>query len=239
MLNSLSLFRQAKLQAADSLPYGNSGIANSNVSVDANGRKSESELPLTASFQTAGFQQWDSQGRAVGYAPDPTLYAPQPQRPVKITAPPSVSSQRSTPVMSERLDARTQPIRSNTGGSSASWDVQAQVGPNSYQMSQQHSQYPDPTPLPPRIPPPTSPTTAPSNMEPRASPTPTQAHFPYPGDAARVASPHTAPAYAPPQGPPPQAYPPPLPSDAQRGAPGPGQFMPPANPPYYSGYSGH
>ena len=103
---------QAKLQAVDSLPYGNSGIVNSTASMASNGRKSESELPLTASFQTAGFQQWDSQGRAVGYAPDPTLYAPQPQRPVKITAPPSTSSQRSTPAMSERLDGRAQPIRS-------------------------------------------------------------------------------------------------------------------------------
>ncbi|KAI0090208.1 snare associated Golgi protein-domain-containing protein [Irpex rosettiformis] len=226
--------RQAKLQAANSLPYNNPGVLESTDSV-VSGRKSESELPLTASFQTPGFQQWDNQGRAVGYAPDPALYAPQPQRPVKITAPPTFRSQNSTPTMSERLDGRAQPIRSNTGGSSASWDVQAQVGPNSYQMSQQHTQYPEQTPLPPRIPPPNS------NPQTRTNQTPTQAHFPYPGDAghSRVASPHSsaptpAPAYSPPQGPPPsQAYPPPLPSDVQRG-----HYAAPTDTPYYSAYNG-
>ncbi|KAI0806058.1 snare associated Golgi protein-domain-containing protein [Irpex lacteus] len=252
--------RQAKLQALGPTAYSSSGVSGASGSVAYEGRKSESELPLTASFQTQGFQQWDSQGRAVGYAPDPTLYAPQPKRPLNIPSQPPISSQSSSPAMAERLDGRAPPLRSNTGGSNSSWDVQAQVGPNSYQMSQPQAQPPrhDPSPLPPRIPPPTSsPRTAPSNLQSAADQTPTQAEFPYPGDAARIGSPRTAPApayaYAPPPGPPPsQSYPPgppgvvvnppPLPSDAHRFAPGSGptgHFAAPTDSTYYSTQSSH
>ncbi|KAI0346223.1 hypothetical protein BDW22DRAFT_1323747, partial [Trametopsis cervina] len=65
--------RQAKIAAMDTVPYGNPNGLQSVSTVAFDGRKSESELPLTANFRTTGFQQWDAQGNAIGYAPDPML----------------------------------------------------------------------------------------------------------------------------------------------------------------------
>ncbi|EKM57848.1 uncharacterized protein PHACADRAFT_89628 [Phanerochaete carnosa HHB-10118-sp] len=138
--------RQAKLEASGGdLPYGNAAVLQSTVSLDP--RKSDSELPLTANFaKDSTYQQWDSSGRAVGYAPDPTLHAPQPRKPLgQVASAKSSQSSSPAPYMSERNDGqRSTPLRQNTNSSTASWDAAGQVGgPNAYPMSRQ-SPYQDP-----------------------------------------------------------------------------------------------
>lgn len=68
--------RQGKLDRADFTPYSNNN--DSNASTVFNPHGSETDIPLTTSDQP--YQQWDSNGRAVGYAGDPRLHAPEPQR---------------------------------------------------------------------------------------------------------------------------------------------------------------
>ena len=223
--------RQAK-ESGINTPYSNSSVLESTTNIPFNHRSSDSELPLTANFNTDfSHQQWDSQGRAVGYASDPTLYAPQPQKPARV--PSSMSSQGSSsagpspaPHMSERDGYRAQPLRQNTGSSTASWDVQGQVGgPNSYQMSrpQYNNQFPNPHSgsMPPpqyqqqsysQSPPPMR-SVGQSGSMPSSEQTPTQAQFQVTAATAQPVSPHSAPLpnpysqFAPPAGPPPQTAP--------------------------------
>ncbi|KIP11042.1 hypothetical protein PHLGIDRAFT_100340 [Phlebiopsis gigantea 11061_1 CR5-6] len=221
--------RQAK-ESGINTPYGNSSVLQSTADVPFGGRTSDSELPLTANFNDSSYQQWDSQGRAVGYSGDPTLHAPQPRKPARVPTGQGSSSSSNSPVplMSQHGG---QPIRQNTGGSTASWDVQGQLGgPNSYQMSR--PQYSDPysNAAPSRStqyqqqysqsPPPMRAVGQSPVMQPVASSltaseqTPTQAQF---ADArqppAIVSSPHSAPLpnpyaqFAPPAGPPPSSAP--------------------------------
>ncbi|KAJ7764824.1 snare associated Golgi protein-domain-containing protein [Mycena metata] len=64
--------------------YGNPGLNDSDSSVGYDPRASLSDIPLTAKPGSgAEHQQWDAQGRAVGYTPGPVgqvMYAPQPTR---------------------------------------------------------------------------------------------------------------------------------------------------------------
>lgn len=207
----------------------------STTNIPFNARTSDSELPLTANFnKDPSYQQWDSSGRAVGYAPDPTLYAPQPRKPARVPGSgPSSSNASPAPYMSERDAYRGQPIRQNTGSSSASWDVQGQVGgPNAYQMTRQPYSDPFANPEPSRVaPPPQAPRlqqpyaqsppamrsvgnspvtpTATGNF---AEQTPTQARFAETGPPTGVPSPHSAPL------PNPYAQPPPYSSPHSRSA---------------------
>lgn len=225
-----SRYRQAAQSGVDA-PYGNSSVLESTTNIPFNPRTSDSELPLTANFNAeSSYQQWDSQGRAVGYSGDPTLYAPQPRKLANIPSGGAVSQGSSTgtspaPYMSERDGYRAQPLRQNTSDSTASWDVQGQLGgPNSYPMSR--SQYDPPysgagesRPIPPLQPPPmrsvgaspVTPTT--TGNAPGSEQTPTQARFVGAGLPAGMASPHTAPLphvygqFAPPPGPPPPSAP--------------------------------
>jgi hypothetical protein len=229
----VQFFRQAKLQADLAIPY-DSPIDLESTLVTSNARKSESELPLTASFHTPGSQQWDNQGRAVGYASE-NLCAPQPQRLVKIPSQPLSSS--STPAMSERTDGRAQPTRTNTNGSSSSWNVQSNSGPNAYPMSHQPPYQNAPSSRMPTLPPPPNSATVPAPTS-SYQQTPTQAEFPYPGDSAASAttSPRTTPA-------------PNYPSQYQQATaypPGSSPLVPagqhhaqPTGSSYYSAYSGH
>lgn len=182
----------------------------STASVPFNANVSEAELPLTANFNGgfnggSNYQQWDASGHAVGYAPDPTLYAPQPQRPggqLPLAGSQPGSSRpsgNSTPVMSEQL--RQPPSRQNTTGSAGSWDPQPQTGgAETFKMTT--SPYREPysqqstSPMPSRLPPPPQQPYAQSSSPMRSAPgvytvspepTPTQAQF----------------AYRPPSGPPP------------------------------------
>ena len=141
--------RQRKLEAGLDMPYSNPSVLESTTNIPFNPRTSDSELPLTANFGGhSGFQQWDSSGRAVGYAPDPTLYAPQPQRiPARFpsSGPSSQSSSQpashgSSPM--HLMSERTQPSRQNTASSTGSWNAAGQ-DPNTYQMAR-HQQYRDP-----------------------------------------------------------------------------------------------
>jgi uncharacterized membrane protein YdjX (TVP38/TMEM64 family) len=71
--------RQAKLYAESESLYQNGGT---NASAVFN--TSDTTLPLN-SFSNSPYdppyQQWDSEGHAVGYAPDPRIHAPQPKKP--------------------------------------------------------------------------------------------------------------------------------------------------------------
>jgi hypothetical protein len=58
-------------------PYDNPSALESNSSEAFNPRASEADIPLSSQHT---YQQWDKHGRAVGYAGDPHLYAPHPQR---------------------------------------------------------------------------------------------------------------------------------------------------------------
>lgn len=182
------VIRKAKLEAESSgPPYSQS--ANSIP------RESDSELPLTANFNSSFNQQWDGQGRAVGYAPDPSLYAPQPRRPVQISASQSPSGSGSPgPSMRERGP----PLRQNTDSSAGSWDVRGQIGPNAYPMSQPQYRDPYANSQPAKLPPPPPPAqpytpntpaahtygTASSIPSSGAAQTPTQARFASPGPAS-------------------------------------------------------
>ncbi|KAI0951488.1 hypothetical protein AcW1_008522 [Taiwanofungus camphoratus] len=75
--------RKNKLAGSSmSLPYANGGaVLDSTGSVTFNPNPSDSEIPLNPTNSGASaYQQWDENGRAVGYAPDPNLYMPQPRR---------------------------------------------------------------------------------------------------------------------------------------------------------------
>ncbi|GJE85607.1 Golgi apparatus membrane protein TVP38 [Phanerochaete sordida] len=139
--------RQAKLEAGiGELPYNNSAVLHSTADIPFDPRTSDSELPLTANFaKDSRHQQWDSTGRAVGYAPDPTLYAPQPRKPApRIGSANTSQSSSPAPYMSERSDYRAVPLRQNTSSSTGSWDLSGQVGGlNAYAMSRQ-TPYQDP-----------------------------------------------------------------------------------------------
>lgn len=110
-------------------PYGNSPMLQSNTSVAFNPSPDESEVPLTARAETFGsdaYQQWDSNGRAIGHA-DPTLYMPEPRRAAPIRPFTEASTYRpqgqrqgtgasmgSAYQMSERGGYQSAPARSDT-----------------------------------------------------------------------------------------------------------------------------
>ncbi|KAH9926529.1 snare associated Golgi protein-domain-containing protein [Amylocystis lapponica] len=71
--------RQAKTMAAGgAAPYSTPSMLESNTSF--NPHNSETDIPLNSSYGGSAYQQWDKYGRAVGYASDPSISAPVPQR---------------------------------------------------------------------------------------------------------------------------------------------------------------
>jgi hypothetical protein len=75
-----SFHRQTKIARADFTPYDNPSY-DSSTSVVFNPNVSDSDIPLKPSAgATSPYQQWDKNGRAVGFAGDPHLYSPHPQR---------------------------------------------------------------------------------------------------------------------------------------------------------------
>lgn len=176
--------RKARQQKLNDVPYGGYGGPST-----FNANDSESALPLTSKPDGNNqHQQWDSNGRAVGFSGDPTLFAPQPQRVVlgpftPKTAPAlSSSNVRLIPPSAEGRDKYSSPssapalYRQDTDNSwsakykqdrqdsTQSWNAQATVGTHDvYQMTRQQSPPSDPfaeLPLPPRLPPPGSPQTS-------------------------------------------------------------------------------
>ena len=239
-----------------SVPYGNSSVLQSTASVSYNPNVSEAELPLTANFNGGpGYQQWDQSGHAVGYAPDPLLYAPQPQRPVQRlplgSQPGSATpSKAPTPATS---DGRRQPSRQNTD---SSWDARPHVGGSeAIRMTTsppRHDAYAA-SPSPVRLPPPPQAaqpqTAAAAYMQPpppvhSAGTSPSPSYSPVPASAppairnAYTASPGPTPtqaqsqyAYAPPAGPPPMSG-----TQTPPSAPLPNPFGDPAPlPPHHGG----
>jgi len=133
--------RQGKLQRAN-LHFSNASASES--SSVFNPMASESDIPLTSNNDGYQHQQWDAEGRAVGYSGDPTLYAPQPKRPVSRIPPPSTSSlvpsrnttgPKSPPHMSERKYAPNPPNQPSLVDPSSE---------NAYQMTGMSSTYQDP-----------------------------------------------------------------------------------------------
>lgn len=187
-----------------SSPYGRSSMLQSNNSVAFNPSSSdESEVPLTArteAFGDAAYQQWDSNGRAIGHAGDPTLYMPEPRRaaPIRPFAEASTyrpqgqrqdsgASMGSAYQMSERGGYQSAPTRSDT----------MLTNPHPYGIAAASSSPTRPpftaspppmrtayTASPPAIPPPVS---APAHLTPPQSPrtarplqtAPTQSQNPY------------------------------------------------------------
>jgi len=69
--------RQVKLARADFTPYGERSMDTNSATV-FNPSESDMDIPLKPTGDSV-YQQWDSQGHAVGYASDPRLLAPQPK----------------------------------------------------------------------------------------------------------------------------------------------------------------
>jgi len=72
--------RQAKLSRAGFSPYANGGPSSSSTDV-FNPHASDSDIPLTNKGE-ATYQQWDRQGKAVGFVPDPRtnfIFTPKPR----------------------------------------------------------------------------------------------------------------------------------------------------------------
>ncbi|KAF9811060.1 hypothetical protein IEO21_06689 [Rhodonia placenta] len=209
--------RQAKLMA-EAYAKGNG----SSMSVTFNPNVSEAEIPLTAhaaSFDGSAYQQWDENGRAVGYAPDPSIFVPVPRRaqPRPFAAAPTHRPQPgadSAYQMSERPPYQpASPVR-QTAYSRPTSPVRRQ---NTYQSDTGDSALPNPfaEPVrppsrptytaPPLPPPPMSPTQplAPQHT-PRTAPAYAPAPAPYAG-APPSSAPFSAPYAAPPYSPPPPA----------------------------------
>lgn len=111
--------RQAKLNAANESLYQNGG-ANTSAVFNA----SDVTVPLN-SFSDTPYQQWDSEGRAIGYAPDPRIYAPQPKKPEN----PNPFPGDTTPTLG------TKPLRQESTDTVA-WELQANAAQGqSYQLS--------------------------------------------------------------------------------------------------------
>lgn len=111
--------RQAKLNAVNESLYQNGG-ANTSAVFNA----SDVTVPLN-SFSDTPYQQWDSEGRAIGYAPDPRIYAPQPKKPENSNPFPGDT----TPTLG------TKPLRQESTDTVA-WELQANAAQGqSYQLS--------------------------------------------------------------------------------------------------------
>lgn len=133
--------RQAKLSGNDSTVYLNAPAFGSNYNFTSstsvfNPHKSDSSLPYgSRRSDSPEHQQWDAEGRAVNYAPDSTLYAPQPKRPAKLpsTLPTSRTDSPAQMAERERPFGVSGPVRQDTASSNTSWN--APQGNNSYPMS--------------------------------------------------------------------------------------------------------
>jgi len=118
--------RQGKLERADFTPYG--APNNSSTSVVFNAQMSDTNIPLNPAGNlpygaSAPYQQWDKDGRAVGYAGDPRLYAPEPRRPQNLVAANSGGDIGTAyPQTREHPGGRT-PLRQESGDSVA-WNAQ-------------------------------------------------------------------------------------------------------------------
>lgn len=134
--------RQAKLNAANSSTAYLTGPNNFSTTSVFNPNASTSSLPGAGGRRSSSpeHQQWDAQGRAVNYAPDPTLYAPQPKRPPTRLPSSQPSSRTQSPTqMSERTRPFnvSGPVRQDTVSSNNSWNVPQ--GGDSYAMSKTYT----------------------------------------------------------------------------------------------------
>lgn len=115
--------RQAKLNAASESLYQNGG-ANTSAVFNA----SDVTVPLNSFSDTpydTPYQQWDSEGRAIGYAPDPRIHAPQPKKPET----PNPFPGDTTPTLG------TKPLRQESTDTVA-WELQANAAQGqSYRLS--------------------------------------------------------------------------------------------------------
>lgn len=115
--------RQAKVDAESESLYQNGGANTSAVF-----NTSDITLPLNSFSDApydAPYQQWDSEGRAIGYAPDPRIHAPQPKKPEN----PNPFSGDTIPTLG------TKPLRQESTDT-VGWELQANAAQGqSYRLS--------------------------------------------------------------------------------------------------------
>jgi hypothetical protein len=111
--------RQVKLARANFTPYHASNNSSNSVVFNA----SETNIPLNPTGDLPygampPHQQWDKEGRAIGYAGDPRLYAPAPRPPQNLSPADNEVSDVGTiyPQSKERGGGRT-PLRQESGDS--------------------------------------------------------------------------------------------------------------------------
>jgi len=129
---------QAKLARLDFSPYANANAVGSSQTVGFNPRSSDSEIPLSVGDGSMYHQQWDKEGRAVGYAVDPQLHAPQPKR------------------LSETRVAGRAPIQRNEDSGGYDYSNGVRYGPTPSRQASDDSYDAPYTLSPPGIPPPSS-----------------------------------------------------------------------------------
>jgi len=77
----ISIHSQAKLEGEGGTLYQNGGGSNTSAVFNPDSSEISLTIPSSDAPYDAPYQQWDNEGRAVGYAPDPRIYAPQPKKP--------------------------------------------------------------------------------------------------------------------------------------------------------------
>ncbi|OAX38703.1 hypothetical protein K503DRAFT_740762 [Rhizopogon vinicolor AM-OR11-026] len=110
--------RQAKLESESETLYQNGG-ANTSAVFNPGSSDTTLTIPLTSHSDApydAPYQRWDSEGRAVGYAPDPRIYAPQPQK-----------LENPFPIGNKTPTIATAPLRQESTDT-VSWELQTNAG---------------------------------------------------------------------------------------------------------------
>lgn len=122
----ISHHSQAKLNG--DVLYQNSGLTGSNDDTIFNPNASDVNLatPLTRSDAPydSSYQQWDREGRAVGYATDPRVFAPQPRRAnasfdTALVTPRTESAAGAAPSRQESADIAGWDLQTNAAGGQA------------------------------------------------------------------------------------------------------------------------
>ena len=110
---------QAKMARGEFMPYAHADVIDTNSSTAFNPQMSDSDIPLTDGL----YQKWDKDGRAMGYAGDPMLHAPQPTRP-SLLAPGHIPANPSDPARGEVAGSDTRGALSRDSVDSIGWDMQ-------------------------------------------------------------------------------------------------------------------
>jgi len=116
--------RQAKIARGDFIPYTHPNATESNTVFNPD--VSDSNIPLTGSL----YQRWDKEGRAVGHAGDPQLYAPQPKHASRLSPGPVAVSAEQYPGDREVTGDRGRSSSRQDSIDSIGWDMQAPVSRN-------------------------------------------------------------------------------------------------------------